>query len=329
MENLLLILIIILVVLLIGVVAGFLFLHFRLREIADKTPDNRMLENLSQRLQDVDQSSRNSFERLAGTLGQLAESTRQMLEVGRTISNLEDLLKPPKLRGGMGETLLGELLDQIIPQNYMVQHQFRSGVRVDAVIRLGDGLVPIDAKFPLESFRRLMETDDKEIAQRERKEFVKQVKKHISDISDKYILPDEGTYEFALMYIPAENVYYETILKDDSTEGLFPYALEKHVIPVSPNSFYAYLQVIVHGLKGLRIEQRAKEIMSYLARLSKDEERFRQEFDTLGLHLTNATKKYDDAQRKLVQFEDKLLATGHDEQLKIAPMISDENDLNP
>jgi len=325
MENLLLILIIILVALLIGVVAGFLFLHFRLKQIAEKTPDNKMLESLSTRLQEVDQSSRSSFERLAGTLGQLAESTKQMMEVGRTISNLEDLLKPPKLRGGMGETLLGELLDQIIPQNYMVQHQFRSGVRVDAVIKLGDGLVPIDAKFPLESFRRMMETEDKDVALRERKEFIKQVKKHVSDIADKYILPDEGTYEFALMYIPAENVYYETILKDDSMEGLFPYSLEKHVIPVSPNSFYAYLQVIVHGLKGLRIEQRAKEIMSHLATLSKEEEKFKQEFDTLGSHLSNATKKYDDAQRKLVQFEGKLLATGYSDKINMAPLITDED----
>ena len=309
MENLLIILIFAMLILLLGVSGGFIYLHFRLRQISEKTPDNKTLENLSQRLQEVDQSSRSSFERLAGTLGQLAESTKQMMEVGKTISNLEDLLKPPKLRGGMGETLLQELLDQIIPQNYQVQYMFRNGVRVDAIIKLGDGLVPIDAKFPLESFRRLMQIEDKDLAQKERKDFVRQIKKHINDISEKYILPDEGTYEFALMYIPAENIYYETILKDESQEGLFPYSLEKHVIPVSPNSFYAYLQVIVHGLKGLRIEQRAKEIMSHLARLQKDEEIFRQEFDVLGSHISNAGKKYDEATRKLVQFEEKLIAS--------------------
>jgi DNA recombination protein RmuC len=143
-----------------------------------------------------------------------------------------------------------------------------------------------------------------------RKRFITDVKKHVDAIAQKYILPDEGTYEFALMYIPAENVYYETVLKDEEGEGLYPYALQKRVIPVSPNSFYAYLQVIIHGLKGLHIEERAREIMDHLARLQGDEAKFRQDFETLGTHIENARKKYEEADRKLARLEDKLLAAG-------------------
>jgi DNA recombination protein RmuC len=150
--------------------------------------------------------------------------------------------------------------------------------------------------------------------------FLRDVKNHISDISEKYILPDEGTYDFALMYIPAENVYYETIIKDEEDGGLFPYASERRVIPVSPNSFFAYLQVIVRGLRGLQIEERAKEIMGHLDRLKEDERRFRDEYDVLGRHLSNASKKFEESTRRLNRFEDKLISIGSgDEILELSP----------
>jgi DNA recombination protein RmuC len=265
---------------------------------------------LSQRLWDAEQHNRASYAQISQTLGGLAVAAQQMVDVGHKVSSLEELLRPPKLRGGMGETLLAELLAQILPEKaYRLQHRFNSGERVDAVICLGDALVPVDAKFPLESFRRMTAIKNEAEAARERKVFMRAVKAHIDEIAWKYILPDERTYDFALMYIPAENVYYETILKDDAEDGLFPWALEKRVIPVSPNSFYAYLQVIIHGLKGLQIEERAREIMDHLNRLRVDEDRFRQEFDILGTHLQNAHKKYEDARRRLDRFEDKLLTT--------------------
>lgn len=289
--------------------AAMLRMQSRLDLISQALPDRQALAVLGERLRDVEQSSRQSYAEISRTLGNLAQATQRMLDVGKTISGLEDLLRPPKLRGGMGETLLAELLSQILPGAYELQHRFASGERVDAVIRLGKAMVPVDAKFPLESFRRLAAVEDEADARKERKSFVRAVKAHIDQIAAKYILPDEGTYDFALMYIPAENVYYETILKDEAEEGVFPYALARKVIPVSPNSFYAYLQVIIHGLKGMQIEERAREIMDHLNRLKGDEDRFRQEFDTLGTHLENARKKYEEAERKLVRFEEKLLAT--------------------
>jgi DNA recombination protein RmuC len=265
---------------------------------------------ISQRISEIDLGSRQSFERLKEDIGKLSEATRQMLEVGKTISSLEDLLKPPKIRGGMGETLLEELLNQILPSGYFAfQYAFKSGEKVDAVIRLGEKLVPVDAKFPLEQFRNIVENSNKGEKKTARRNFMRDVKKHIDDIANKYILPDEKTFDFALMYIPAENVYYEAVIKEEDDEGLYSYALKKKVIPVSPNSFYAYLQVIIHGLKGMSIEAHAREIINHLERLKGDEKRFKDEFEVLGSHLSNARKKYEDADKLLNRFEEKLLST--------------------
>ena len=142
-----------------------------------------------------------------------------------------------------------------------------------------------------------------------RKKFITDVKKHISEIAKKYILPDEHTFDFALMYVPAENIYYETILKDENfgdDRSIFSYAIQKRVIPVSPNSFFAYLQVIVLGLKGLQIEKSAQAISQSISRLQGDLGRFKKDFDVLGSHLGNAKSKFDDADKRLEKFSDKL-----------------------
>jgi DNA recombination protein RmuC len=169
--------------------------------------------------------------------------------------------------------------------------------------------VPVDSKFPLENFKRVIAGETEEERKAARKKFATDVKKHIDAIASKYILPDEGTFDFALMYIPAENVYYEVILKDDAfgeEKGLCAYALAQRVIPVSPNSFYAYLQAIVLGLKGLRIEKSAHEIIQHLKRLEGDFQRFRDDFDVLGKHLGNTRGKYEDAAKRLDRFGEKL-----------------------
>ena len=243
-------------------------------------------------------------------LGELSAATAKVYEVGRDVATLHDILRAPKLRGGLGELLLGDLLAQVLPPaHFTLQHAFRSGERVDAVVRLGSGLVPVDAKFPLEDFRRLLEAGDDDERARSRKAFLARVRKHVDDIAAKYILPDEGTFDFALMYIPAENVYYEAVIRDDE-RALAGYALERKVIPVSPNSFYAYLQAIVLGLRGLRIESRAQEVMGQLARLTGDLGRVREDFRLVGKHLTNATQAWQSADRRLDRFDGKLDAVG-------------------
>ena len=253
-------------------------------------------------------------------LGELSKATQQVFDVGKDIASLQEILRSPKLRGGLGELFLGDLLAQILPStNYKLQYTFKNGARVDAVIKLTDGLVPIDSKFPLENFRRLLESQTDEERKANKKRFVSDVKKHIDAIASQYIQPDEGTFSFALMYIPAENVYYETIIKDESfgeEKGITSYAFAKRVIPVSPNSFYAYLQTILLGLRGLEISEQAKEILSHLGRLKVDFDRFIKDFEVVGSHLNNARTKYDDAAKKLERFHDKLASLEETKSLK-------------
>ncbi|HUL44210.1 MAG TPA: DNA recombination protein RmuC [Bacteroidota bacterium] len=242
-------------------------------------------------------------------LGELNEATKEMKELGQSMSKLEELLSAPKLRGGLGEFLLEDLLKQVLPANHFtMQYRFRNNQAVDAVIHTSDRMVPVDSKFPLENFRKMITAENEQEKKSFRKTFQSDVKKHIDAIATKYILPDEGTYPFGLMYIPAENIYYEIVIKDAaSNEGaLYQYALDRKVIPVSPNTLYAYLQVIALGLRGMAIEERAKDIVDMLARLRGDIERVREAFSVLGSHIDNARKKYDEADKRLSTFETKL-----------------------
>ena len=279
---------------------------------------NERLKENAQVLNDTQQSLGERLDnaaRVVGgvqkSLGGLEEANRRIYDVGKDIASLQEILRAPKLRGGLGEFFLEDLLGQILPpQHFSTQYSFRSGEKVDAVIKLGASLVPVDAKFPLENFKRLVEAESDDERNRAKKQFAVDVRKHIDAIASKYILPDEGTYDFALMYIPAENVYYETVIKDEAADerNLSQYAMSRRVIPVSPNSFYAYLQAIILGLKGLRIEDRTKEIIQYLGRLQGDFAKFRDDFVVLGKHLAHAQSSYQSADKRLEQFGQKFLA---------------------
>jgi len=271
---------------------------------------NQQLQHFSGLFQKTTGQIGNALGDVKKDMGKMEAATREVLEKAKSIAELENLLRAPKFRGGLGELLLGDLLSQILPPaHYSLQHRFKSGEAVDAVIKIGQHIVPIDSKFPLENFKRFISEEDEKAKNDLKKKFVADVKKHVSSIAEKYILPDEGTYDFALMYIPAENVYYESILKDENfgeVKSIFAYCTEKKVIPVSPNSFYAYLQVIVLGLKGLQIEKSALEIFRALSRLHRDLDRFKNDFRVVGSHLTNAKSKYDEADKRLDKFADKL-----------------------
>ena len=243
-------------------------------------------------------------------LGKLEESNQRLYEIGKDISSLQDLLRAPKIRGGIGEYILEDLLKQILPgEYYTLQYEFKNKERVDAAIRFGEGIVPVDAKFPLENFKRMLEAGDEKQRTAMKKNFISDVKNHIKKISEKYIVPAEGTFDFALMYIPAENVYYETIIKDERIEeesGIFQYAVNKKVIPVSPNSFYAYLRVILLGFKGMVIEKSTKEILFNLAHLRVGFDKFASEFTKVGRHIDNAKNTYLDSEKRLIKLTDKL-----------------------
>ena len=271
---------------------------------------NQQLQSISLQFQKTTGTIGESLGNVQTHLGKVEVVTQEVLEKAKNISTLEDLLRAPKFRGGLGELFLGDLLAQVLPPAlYNLQHRFKSGEKVDAVIKIGNNLVPVDSKFPLENFKKYLEEEDGREKEATRKRFVTDVRKHIDGIASKYILPDEGTFDFALMYVPAENIYYETILKDESfgeERSILSYALQKRVIPVSPNSFYAYLQVIILGLKGLQIEKSALEIFQSLAQLRGDLGRFKNDFQILGTHLGNAKSKFDDTEKRLEKFTDRL-----------------------
>ncbi|HEY92353.1 MAG TPA: DNA recombination protein RmuC [Dehalococcoidia bacterium] len=251
------------------------------------------------------------FGEVKESLGELTQRTEEIQEVGKSISGLQEILRAPKFRGGFGELLLERLLADILPRdNYSLQYRFRNGETVDAVIRIGENLVPIDSKFPLEDFKRIIAAESEEEQVSLRRQFTRTIKKHIDDVT-KYILPDENTFDFALMYIPAENIYYETILRGYAEESeIYSYSLQKRVIPVSPNSFYAYLQVIVLGLKGLHIEKTARDILGHLGRLQGDLMDFQDDYKILGGHIHDTVTKYDKASSKLDRLGDKLRLAG-------------------
>ncbi|MDR7545620.1 MAG: DNA recombination protein RmuC [Armatimonadota bacterium] len=237
----------------------------------------------------------------------LEEAASRIFEVGRDLASLQEILQPPKMRGGVGEVLLESLLRDRLPQGrYAMQHRFRNGTVVDAVIRLEDRLVPIDSKFPLESFQSVMRAASDEERARARREFLRTVQGHIKVIAEKYIAPGEGTFDFALMYIPAENVYYEAVVRGDEAGSVYAYAMERHVIPVSPTTFYAYLVALVYGLKGLQVEKEAAEIRAGLANLAASFDRLRDPLEKLGEQLRRSQKNYDDAAKALERFGHRL-----------------------
>jgi DNA recombination protein RmuC len=250
------------------------------------------------------QSSVETLNRLHNQIGQVITASTQMQKVGDEVKRLQEILASPKLRGGMGEWSLNNLLAQILPQaSYQLQYDFKDGQKVDALVHLADYSVPIDAKFPLANFELLMKAESDDAKSKMRRQFHSDIIRHIDKIAANYIRPSEGTVDFALMYIPAENVYYEAIVQyPDDAKNILQYSLDKKVIPVSPNLLYAYLMTVAMGLHGLQIEKQAAEIRQNLGTLSGALADFTATWDVLGKHLRNAYSQYDDGQKKLDRF---------------------------
>jgi DNA recombination protein RmuC len=292
-----------------GQAAGISLLQQQLESL--KAAQDKTSENLQKSLQAGQttltqslQSSQQVLGRLNTQIGELQGTNKQMLQVGTEVRRLQDILSSPKLRGQMGEWSLENLLSQILPKDsYELQYTFKDGKVVDALIKMADYSVSVDAKFPLPSFEKVIKAETDGEKTKLRKQFLKDVTAHIDKIASDYIRPAENTLDFALMYIPAENVYYETIVKyAGETQDILQYSLEKKVIPVSPNLLYVYLMTVVMGLHGLQIEKQAAEIRQNLKRLNASFADFLSNWDTLGTHLRNAYSKYEDGQKKLDRF---------------------------
>jgi DNA recombination protein RmuC len=302
---------------------SFFLLQQRMGQVEDQVRKN--LDEGSKAVNEKFDSSLRVIGDIKKTIGSLEETNKQMLAIGKDIASIQDLLRPPQVRGGLGEMTLNNILSELLPgQNFAEQYRFRNGVIVDAVIKIGNRIVPIDSKFPLESFARYTAcTDDKE-KNGHLRDFCRSVKTKIDDISAKYILEDESTFDFALMYIPSENVYYQTILKNEmEVEGksIAEYALGKRVVIVSPNSIYAYLRVIHIGLRGMQFENNVRKIMDDYSRLSKELEKFEKQFATLGMHVNHAQAAFDGAARQLDTLSHKVARIG-----EVSGMESGEKD---
>lgn len=285
------------------ILAGFLFLAFvinkKLSELAEKTkPSDELLEYLrttnarldeqtkhfSQTLGDSTRALNERLDRAAQIISSVQRNIGEMSEIGRSMKDLQDFLSSPKLRGNIGEQVLKEILGQFLPKSsFNLQYTFRSGEKVDAAIKTQAGIIPVDSKFPMENFRQMMSAEGPNKADFE-KLFIRDVKKHIDNISKKYILTDEGTIDYALMYIPSEAVYYEVA----NNQELFDYAALRRVLPVSPTTFYAYIKAILMSFEGQKIEAQAREILLSLRAIKKDYDRVGENLNTLQKHITNA-----------------------------------------
>lgn len=276
-----------------------------------KTAQDKTSENLQNSLQTGQatltkslESSQKVLHALHSQIGELQGTNKQMLQVGTEVRRLQDILKSPKMRGQMGEWSLENMLATVLPKDsYELQYSFQDGRTVDALVRLADYAVPVDAKFPLPSFERLAAVENDQERSVVRRQFIKDCMNHVDKIASAYIRPAEGTLDFALMYVPAENIYYETIVKyQGDSKDLLGYALDKKVVPVSPNLLYAYLMTVVMGLHGLQIEKQAAEIRQNLKKLNASFADFISNWDVLGKHLRNAYSQYEDGHKKLDRF---------------------------
>jgi DNA recombination protein RmuC len=310
-----------LIIVLAALVIIAIFINRKLSEIKEaQKPSDELLEIikmlqsgskedrrvLMDSLQRNTESLNERLDNAARVISQVQRNIGEMSEIGRGMKDLQEFLRSPKLRGNVGEQVLKELLTQCLPkQSFHLQYTFKSGDKVDAAIKTAAGIIPIDSKFPMENFRRLCEcqTDgEKKVFE---KEFERDVKTHIDAISKKYILTDEGTIDYALMYIPSEAVYYQVV--NDTL--LFDYAGERRVLPVSPTTFYAYVRAILMSFEGQKIEARAREILSALRAIQKDYSKVGDNLSVLQKHLNNAYNMMGSVFTSFTQLGQKITST--------------------
>ncbi len=305
------------------VVCGFLILFYilnrKLSEINKQKTDETLMEwlksmqssmnsstgNMVKTLQENSKQLNERLDKAAMAMRDVSKEVGQMNEIGRNMRELQEFLKSPKLRGNIGEQVLKDLISQMFPKNsFNLQYEFKSGEKVDAAIKTDAGILPIDSKFPMENFQKMIKANEenKIIFQRE---FGRDVKKHIDAISKKYILPDEGTMDFALMYVPSEAVYYEVV---NNTE-LMEYARLARVYIVSPSTLYAHLQTILLSFEGKRLETKSKEVIALLRALQIDYNKTNDSLNVLGKHLNNAYVQFSNVTSGFSQIGKKLNST--------------------
>lgn len=306
-------LIVIILLIAVGIGAWFFFtsLNRQLRELRDARANDQTAAMLNQNIQGMnqrlDETTRSLNERLdkaasyimtsmasvTKTMSDVGKELGGVAEIGQNLKRFQEVLNAPKLRGNLGEHIMADSLAQIFArEHYAVQHKFRGGETVDAVVKTESGMIPIDSKFPLEQWRQSEQAEDPKAKEQAASLFRRAVKKHIDDVQKKYILPEEGTVDFAVMYVPSEALFYDVVL---ASEELMDYARDRKVLLVSPNSFFHFLRVVFMGLERAQFAKQAFRVWEHLKGLQQDLGKFG---DTLGLvdrHLTNAKNAMDAA----------------------------------
>ncbi|MBD3285562.1 DNA recombination protein RmuC [candidate division WOR-3 bacterium] len=270
----------------------------KLEALAENPAQAKTLDEINKRLE----STTNLFGAIRKDLGEMQQAAKGMQDVGKSISTFQELLISPKVRGGFGEVLLEELIKDVLPSvNYAFQYKFRDGTIVDAVIKTEDRIIPIDSKFPLEEFQRMAAEELTE--EKFKSSFKKIMRPRVNEVK-KYINPDEGTVNFALMYIPSEKLYSRL----SGIDELMVSFRRVRVFPVSPSTLYQFLETIILGLRGLAIEKEAQRILDTLNRLAKEFDSAREEWERVGTHIGNASKKYEEVSKRLGRIGDNIKA---------------------
>lgn len=303
------------------VVVGFFIFFRQLQELkenkGDKSQDvlmkwleemrtsvDKNTETTQKQLTESSKTLSEGLDRAAAVIAGVKKDIGEMSEIGRSMKELQDFLRSPKLRGNIGEQVLRELLGQFLPkESFHLQYRFRSGEIVDAAIKTESGIIPIDSKFPLENFRGMVKAETEVEKKSFEKEFVRDVKKHINTISRKYILPEEGTIDYALMYIPSEPVYYEIM---SNLPELSDYSQKKRVLPVSPSTFYAYMRAILMSFEGKKIEERARTILAQLRGIKGDSEKFADALRVLTKHINDSKNSSDLVNSRFIALSSKI-----------------------
>ncbi len=308
---------IILILLTIIVIVCFWYFNKKISTLNKPSTDQALLEwlktmqrtvdanssHMMQTLQENSKQLNDRLDRASMVMRDVGKEVGEMSEIGRSMRELQDFLKSPKLRGNIGEQVLKDLISQTFPKNsFHLQYQFRSGEKVDAAIQTDGGILPIDAKFPMENFQRLAKAANETEIAAARRDFSRDIKRHIDAIAKKYILPDEGTMDFALMYVPSESVFYELVTMDD----LIEYAKTRRVYIVSPSTLYAHLQTILLSFEGKKIEAQSKEVFRLLRALQVDYGKVTESLDVLGKHLGNASGQFNNVTKGITTLGNKL-----------------------
>ncbi|MFA6427922.1 MAG: DNA recombination protein RmuC [Candidatus Buchananbacteria bacterium] len=312
---------------------GMTMLQNQLNEL-HRVVDNKLSESHRSLQQQFGQSLK-IVQDVTEKLTKLDETNKQVISFADQLQQLQNILKNPKQRGVLGEYYLETLLKNVLPPgSYQMQYPFKDGTIVDAIVRVKDKVIPIDSKFSLENYNRLVEERNETERARLEKSFVNDLKLRITETA-KYIQPSQGTTDFAFMFIPHEAIYYDLIvnkigaLKDEDTENLIQRAAGKYkVIIVSPTSFLAYLQTVLQGLRAMQIEESAKEIRQRVEQLGKHLLNYDDYFSKLGTQLGTTVNTYNAAYKEFMKIEkDVVKIAGGETQLEIK--VLDKPNIEP